>query len=330
MRVVLCVWVAAAVLLADAPSRVVQAFSVKLTEAEQRTIAPRHTFYGQTAIDEGRIYEVAPRFSGFVTELKADRSWVDVHKGEPLLSLYSPELVSAMGEYAQSLHLVHEGADAMRQAAKRRLRLLGVDAAAIEAIRAGASAPESYRLLAPASGVVIEKKVNQGSAFSAGQTLYTLADLSRLWVEAEIYQHRLKVLDRIEKATVYLEGHGTFEAAVLDRSPLLDEASQSVTLRLALDNPQGRLQPGLFARVALLEPEREVLFLPASAVMPRGGEYYVFVEGFFEGEYEPRVIGAERIGREGYAIAWGLEPGERVVADALFLFDSDAEINMLY
>jgi Cu(I)/Ag(I) efflux system membrane fusion protein len=218
----------------------------------------------------------------------------------------------------------------MREAGRQRLALLGLDRQAIEAIAPDRAVPQSIALRAPAAGVVIQKSVRTGGAFASGEMLYTIADLSHLWVEVEIYQHDLQVLDRIEKATVFLGGHGRYEARILDRSPLLDEASQSVTLRLGLDNPEGRLQPGLFARVRLLEPEETILFLPTSAVMPRGDEYYVFAEGFFEGEYEPRAVGARRIGREGYAIEWGLEPGEKVVSDALFLFDSDAEINMLY
>ena len=330
MRILIGLFGVVVWLLASEPSRVVQAFNVKLIEAVPQAYTPTHTYYGRTLVDEGRIYEVVPRFSGFVTDLRVDRSWLRVEKGEALLSLYSPELFSAMGEYAQSIGITHPGGEGMRQASKRRLELLGLSSAEIAAIKPGEPVPEGVLLRAPASGVVLQKRVSQGSAFSAGQSLYTIADLSRLWVHAEIYQHEIGVLDRIQKAAVTLEGHGQFEARIIGQSPVLDAQSQSVTLRLELPNPKGRLQPGLFARVQLQEAQREILYLPASAVMPRGEEFYVFAEGFFEGEYEPRLVGAERIGRGGYEILWGLEAGQRVVSDALFLFDSDAEINMLY
>ncbi|MGE4294574.1 MAG: efflux RND transporter periplasmic adaptor subunit [Campylobacterales bacterium] len=319
-------WAAAiGTLWANDPARVVQKFNVKMTEVQAIDYAPTRRFYAVVTPDEARVAEVSLRFDGWVKTLHAAQSYAAVEKGQPLLSVYSPEATAALEELIKSGH-----SEAMRDSSRRRLRLLGVDEAEIKAAEKNGRATEEIAVRSPLSGFVLEKKFNPGAFAPAGSTLVSVADLSTVWIEARVWPHDLPFVSQAKKAEVFSPGMaGTKSATPLLIAPSTG-ADQTVIARYAVQNPDGALKPGNFAEVALSLPPRKILALPASAVMPRGEQFYVFKKSDFEGEYDPIEIEATRLDSRLYEVVSGLDEGDQVVSGALFLFDSDAEINMLY
>ncbi len=296
-----------------------QQFNFTTVTVEKRSAAVVKKYYGKTVPDERRIHDVTLRFDAFVTELFADTRYRQVKKGEPLLRLYSKEVLALAEELVLSRRL---SASAARNAA-RKLRLLG-----LEHLTKIKKVPETFSYFSPAEGYIVSKEVNRGSFAPKGKVLFQIADFSTIWVIADIYQRDIAQIHEGMRAKVSIEGYPDAVGKISYIYPRVDPKSRTIPVCIELKN-ESNLFPGLFATVRIESTPGERLLLPKTAIVRKGEKYYVFIpEG--EGEFTPREVKAYRFDSIYYAVTEGVEVGEKVADKALFLLDSDALTNGLY
>ena len=294
---------------------------------------------GNVVYDETRLTTVAPKFSGFVERLHVDFTGQAVRRGQPMVEIYSPDLVAAQEE----LLAAHRMETQLRQtasqsvidrtaglvdAARRRLLLWDISPAQVQQIEQSGQVSRTLTLHAPFTGFVTEKMVHAGQAVEMGRTLYRLADLSSVWVEADIYEQDLRFVHTGQTMHVEIAAYPgeLFQGRVSYIYPEVRMDTRTARIRISLANPGARIKPGMFATAQLesLVTEQAVL-VPRDAVMHSGGHDMVFVdEG--GGVYRARQVqvGADMGGST--QILSGLLPGERVVNRANFLLDSESRL----
>lgn len=293
---------------------------------------------GRVAIDERRRQVVYAKYDGYVEKLHADFTGQFVRKGDPLLALYSPELVAAQNEYLVVWHAearlgssgvpgVADSATELRDAGRQRLRSLDLSSEDIAALERTGAARRTLTLRSPVTGVVVQKMALEGLRVSREDRLYELADLSRVWILAEIFEKDAAGAGPGTRARVSLpeQAGEPFSGTVTFVSPTLKPETRTFEVRVEVDNRRGLLKPDMFAEVLLEMPTAPTLTVPESAVVQTGERSLVFVdEG--EGRYEPRevLLGARIAG--GYEVRRGVAAGERVVVSANFLLDSESSL----
>lgn len=309
-----------------------QLFNVKTTEAKYERVTSMQKNYGYIVADETHTHTIVTRFGGYVVELFADTRYKKVKKGEPLARVYSPEVLQAKEEYLNTYRYTQKRpSSAMLQSAMDKLLLLGISMNEIENIIETGKAEPYTVIYAPESGFIFEKNVEKGSAFNAKKKLFSLVNLDHVWVEARIYQNQIGSLESYSEYRVTTEAYqDSFSAKKAVLYPNLDPKDATATIRLEVDNAKNLLFPGMYVTVSAVTAEKTYLTLPRTAVIRKNGSWYVFKAGEFEGEYEPAAVGVTPISGDRYGITEGLEEGERVVNNALFMMDSDAQINGLY
>jgi Cu(I)/Ag(I) efflux system membrane fusion protein len=316
-----------------------QAIGLTFGVAERRAVEKSIHTVGRLDYDERRIGEVTVKVDGWIHELFVDSTGKAVRKGDPLFSLYSPELATAEEEYLLALRTearlrgspvpgAAEGAAELVRASRERLRLWDLTDRQIRDLEESGR-PTLYRVFhSPLSGVVIEKNVLVGSHVQAGATLYKIADLSTLWVYADVYEHEAPLVQVGQEATISLPyvPDETFTARVDFVYPVLDPKTRTVRVRLVLPN-RGRtpLRPEMYGNVELRIPLGERLVVPATAVLDSGRRARVFVDRG-EGRLEPREVRPGLRLDDAVEILAGLAPGERVVTSANFLVDSESRL----
>ncbi len=315
-----------------------QQFGVTFGSAEHRTLTDEVRTVGIVAFDETRMAEVAPKFGGFVERLHVDFTGRQVRRGEPLLEIYSPELVAAQEELLLARRLQRsmgassipgvtgEGPDLVA-AARRRLLLWDISPGQVDQIVRTGRVRRTLTLYAPAAGTVVEKQVLRGQAVQPGQTIYTIADLSRVWVEAEIREADAGSVREGTPATVEL---AAFPGRPLSGQveyvyPTLQPEARTLKARISIPNPDGRLKPGMFATVRLSTPLRSTLTVPTTAVVRTGERSLVFVD-LGGGSLLPQEVEIGRIAGEYTEVLAGVEPGQRVVTSAQFLLESESNL----
>ena len=281
---------------------------------------------------------VNARVGGWVEVLHANETGLFVQRGQPLLEIYSPELVAAQEELLVARRLertmdesavpgVPAGSSNLLAAARRRLRLWDISEAQIEDILRTGEARRTLTLHAPATGVVVEKNVVEGQAIQAGQTLYTIADLSEVWIEAELREAEAGSVREGSGATIELAAFPgrPFKGRVEYVYPTLQEVSRTLRARVVVANSERRLKPGMYAAVRITTPTRRALTVPASAVIRTGERSMIFVD-MGGGSLMPHEVETGRTGDEYVEILSGVEPGQRVVTSAQFLLDSESNL----
>jgi Cu(I)/Ag(I) efflux system membrane fusion protein len=212
-------------------------------------------------------------------------------------------------------------------AARERLRLWDVSDAQIREVLRTGRVRRTVTLFSPASGVVTEKPVVRGQAVQAGQPLYTIADLSRVWVQAELREADAGTVREGSPATVELAAFPgrPLQGQVSYLQPVLQEQARTLRARIVLANPDGRIRPGMYATVRLSAPERTALTVPASALVRTGERTLVFVD-LGGGRLQPQEVETGRVAGDVAEVLSGLEPGQRVVTSAQFLLDSESNL----
>jgi len=316
---------------AERPS-VEQLFNVRTVTVQTGRAARTHTNYGYVRADESRTVDVAPRFGGYVQTLYADTRYRRVTKGEALAKVYSPEVLQAKEDYLTALRFNQtRPSKAMLQSLRRKLDLLGVGADEIDKVRTTMKADALTTIHAPASGWIFMKNVSEGSAFKAGMTLFTVVNLDRVWVEAALYQQELPQLDTLTEFTVRATGASRpYRATKMLLYPSLDPKAATATLRLAADNPDNTLLPGMYVTVTAAAKAVTVLTLPRSAVIRKNGAWYVFRTGDFKGIFVPVKVDVKPLDTDRVEILSGLADGDEVAEGALFMMDADAQLDGLY
>lgn len=305
-----------------------QLFNVKTTEVKKIEYSPFKTFYGVSEADESGISDIVLRTDGYIGDIKVDRQYSYVKKGDELFTLYSPQIYTAASELLNTLGTEHEK---LKESVITKLSLLGVDGKVIKELIATKKIKENIPFYSPAEGFVTEKRVFKGSGAKAGQLLFKITDYKKMWVIAKVYESDLELVKKGMRAKIRFDGDAKeYDSEVDFIYPAVDKKEKSVNVRLVLDNEKLRIYPGSFANVTIYSKSKTLLMLPKSAVITKGDNHYVFVAGEYEGEYEPRKIEAKRLDSGSFEIVSGLNEGESVVDNALFLFDSDAQLNGLY
>lgn len=306
---------------------------------------------GRVTFDESRLVRVQPRFAGFVEELNADFTGKYVRKGEPLASIYSPELLATQHEYLLARRTRgtadHDGLGAstdgpspqgdgggeaglsrrLAASARARLQLWGVGEKDLETLERTGKPMRSLRLYAPISGYVTAKTALVGSRVGPEQALFDIVDLSRVWVLADVYETDLPRLRLGEAATVtlpYWPGR-QWQGRIRYVFPTVDEKTRTVQVRVEIANPRGELKTEMFADVVLRAPPRQALLVPEDAVIATGTRKLVFVS-HGQGRLVPRELETGARGRGFHEVLAGLEAGEQVVLGANFLIDSESRL----
>jgi Cu(I)/Ag(I) efflux system membrane fusion protein len=269
-----------------------------------------------------------------------DFTGAPVRRGEPLLSLYSPMLVAAQEELILARRLVDETADqggraaenarALLESARRRLGYWDVAPDQVEAIERSGELRRALVLRSPASGLVVEKNVVRGSRVLPGTNLYRIADLSRVWVEGEVFEKDLALVSVGREVKVSLTAYPgqSFEGRVSYLHPTLSAESRTGRVRVELANPELRLKPGMYAQITFQAPiHLEGLHIPRSAVLTTGTRSVVFVRAA-DGTLVPREVTVGLAAGDHVEVLAGLEAGEIVVSSANFLVDAEANLGM--
>jgi Cu(I)/Ag(I) efflux system membrane fusion protein len=312
---------------------------VTLTTAVEKTLVETVEAVGVATYDETRLQVVNPKLEGWVETLYVDFTGAPVRAGEPLMEIYAPQLVSAQEELVLAARLVRqagsaramENAEALLESARRRLAYWDIPASTVRRVEETGEVQRSVAIPSPADGIVVEKNVVEGDRISPGMTLYRIADLSRLWIEVDVFERDLGRVRIGQPATIRFEAFPAepFQARVTYIYPTVSLESRTGRLRLELDNSEGRLRPGMYARVELTTaPRPKAVVIPRSALLETGERALVFVEDA-TGALIPRAVTPGRVSGREVEILEGLVPGDRVVTAAAFLVDAESNLGAL-
>jgi Cu(I)/Ag(I) efflux system membrane fusion protein len=311
--------------------RVTQNLGVRTAAVERGSFERRVAAVGTVEADQHRIVTVQSRAAGWVEKLRVRAANDPVQPGQALAEIYSPDILAAQEEYLLLLgaHGDDAAEDALRAAARDRLRFLGVSAGQIEALEHTRKADPRVVLFAPSGGIVSELGVREGSQVSPGMNLFTLVDLSSVWVHAQVPEAQVAWIapGRPTEARLKALPDRVFEGRVDYIYPEVDAATRTVRVRSVLRNRGLTLRPGMVADVTLFGgAKREVLTVPSEAMIYTGARSVVIVA---EGEGKFRAVevrtGMEASGRT--EVLRGLEPGQSVVVSGQFLIDSEASLS---
>ena len=312
-----------------------QEIGVRTDPARLEAVEMRVRAVGEVVYDETRLSEVTVKYQGWIGRLHVDETGVVVKKGAPLFELYSPELYATQQELLAALEsqraarstAAPERADYLVRAAKERLRLWDLSERQIERVVGGGEPIRYVPVLAPRSGYVIEKNVVEGSTVAPGQTLYRIAGLDRVWVEADVYESELPLVRVGQRAQVSLPYHPGrhFDGSVSFVYPYLEGKTRTGRIRIELSNPELELKPEMYADVELVADRGERLTVPEEAVLYAGERRLVFVD-LGEGRLEPRAVETgDRIG-ERVVVLSGLDAGQVVVTSGNFLIAAESRL----
>ncbi len=315
-----------------------QLIGVRFGKVEKRTLEKVIRTVGRIDYDEKRIGIVSPKISGWIEELYVDFTGRFVRKGEALLTIYSPELVSTQEEYLLALKAkkewskspfaeVSEGGNLLAESARRRLKLWDISDTQIQALEESREPKKTLTLNSPFTGYVIEKKVNQGQFVDAGMALYKIADLSVVWLIADIYEYELPAIRLGQQASIqmaYYPGEA-FTGKAIYIYPYLDPQTRTAKVRYEFANPHGKLKPEMFTNVEISVRLGDRLAVPEGAVIDTGVRKVVIVDRG-SGYFEPREVRLGMKAGEVFEVLEGLKAGERVVTSANFLIDSESKL----
>lgn len=305
-----------------------QLIGLTTREATHQDLTRQIRAVGRVAFDERRLSQVTVRFDGFIGELHADFVGAPVTRGQVLFTVYSPDLLAAQEEYLEILKRRRGGAgDPTIEAARQRLRLWDLAAEEIDALERRGT-PRAYMpIRAPRSGTVIERNIAAGGAAAKGRTLLSIADLSRVWVEADVYAADLELVRPGAEATVTLTNlPGQSHTATVEYVyPYLDEATRTGRVRLSLENPDGSLKPAMYAEVSLHADLGRRLAVPEEAVIVAGDTRVVFVD-LGDGRLNPVRIHTGRSAGGYTEVLEGLSTGDRVVTSGNFLVAAETRL----
>ena len=315
-----------------------QSIGVKIGEVESRIVNERIVTTGNVAVDETKLAYVQVRFSGYVQKVYVDSTYRYVRRGQPLFTIYSPDLVSAEREYLlaseSQAHLarstdpeVARDASALVQAASARLGQWGIPEREIRRLESSGQVRQALEIDSPATGYITEREALPGKYADPGTRLYTIADLSTIWVFAQVFQNDLGRIKAGDPATLSVDTYPgrTFSGHVDFIYPEVDMTTRTARVRLEFANPGPKLMPGMFVNVSLEIPMGRREVIPASGVLQTGTRQIVFVDRG-DGNLEPREVklGA-RVGDD-YIVLEGLKTGERIATSANFLIDSESQL----
>lgn len=315
-----------------------QAIGIALGKVEVRDLTRTIRAVGRVAFDETLLHQVHAKFEGYVEDLYVDYTGKPVRKGQPLLSIYSPELLATQQEYLLAVRArqqfrgspntdLSRGGTDLYESARQRLLLWDISPAELDRLEKTGRPRKALTLHSPVSGFVLVKNVVGGARVMPSDTLFEIAGLHRVWVVADVYESEAPFVAVGQNARMtlsYLPGR-SWTGKVTFIAPVVDEATRTIKVRIEFANPDGVLKPEMFAEVLLESALGRVVAVPESAVLTTGTRSIVFVAKG-GGQFEPREVktGA-KIGSY-YQILEGLAAGDDVVTQANFLVDSESRL----
>jgi len=309
---------------------IVQNMGVRVQDVTRGPLVKTIRTVGIVDYDEETVRDVNTKVSGWIENLYVDFLGAKVKKGEPLFSLYSPQLYSAQEDFliAKKGGRGQAGLDLLKSA-RTRLEYFDITPAQIEALVKRGKSQKALDVGSPYSGVVIAKHANEGMKIEPGMQVYRIADLSKVWVLVTIYEYQLPYVEKGQEAVMtlpYIPGK-TFHGKVIYVYPYLDKKTREAQVRLEFDNADGILKPGMFTTVELRRQlAAEKTLVPRSAVIDTGVRQVAFVS-LGEGKFEPRKVAIGVVTGDGKVeVLSGLKPGEKVVTSGQFLLDSEANM----
>ncbi len=317
----------------------VQNIGVRTARVVRGPLAHRVRAVGRVVPDETRLARLHPKTEGWVESMRVERTGERVHQDAILLSIYSPQLVSSQEEYLLALKNrdalaqspfedIRRGAEDLARSARKRLELLDMPAHQIRELEQTGRIKKKIHIHSPFHGVIMGIGVREGEFVGPATELYRVADLSRVWVLAQVYEHELpwiKEGDRAEIRIGALPGK-RFEGRISYIYPYFESRTRTVSVRLELDNPEGLLRPEMFADVTIAADAREgVLLVPSEAIVRTGERALLFVVRE-PGKFEPREVTLGLTAEGKTQILEGVKEGEEVVTSAQFLIDSESKL----
>ena len=284
---------------------------------------------GSVAYDEAGMREITTKYDAWIEKLFVNTTWVGVKAGDPLFEVYSPDLYNAELNYLVALRSEGPAGGPLTRASRARLRLFDLPASFLSQIASSGEAPRTYVFRAPADGTVIEKMAVAGQMIKAGEPIYKLANLSSVWVLAQVYEQELPFVRAGQPATVRVTygPERLIEGRVEVLLPQVEEQTRTATARIVLPNPDASLRPGMFVDVRFVaQLAAAAVLVPDLAVLRSGERNTVFI-AHDGGSFEPREIklGVRSQGNQ-YEVLSGLNGGERVVVSGQFMLDSESQL----
>ena len=317
-----------------------QNMGIRTAQVEYRTLSREIRTSGLIDYEEPRQFAVNTKIDGWIEKLYINETGIQVTKGQRLLDIYSPELVAAQEEYLLALknfrqlqnspyEEIKEGAGRLLEASEKRLQLWDISARQLSQLKTTGKVRRSLTLYAPYAGIVTTKQATEGAFIKSGSLLFTIADLSKIWVFADIYESELPLVNQGQHADIILPflGDKQISGTVSTIYPYVDSQTRTVKARIDLDNRNLDLRPDMYVNVRLKsEPQAEILAIPAEAVINSGEKQTVFVLTM-EGRFEPRLVKTGLLSDDGYLqIKDGVKAQDVVVTSAQFLLDSESQL----
>ena len=321
---------------------------VQLTDREARTIGVTFATVERKALDrqvrtvgnveydETRLATVNPKIDGWVERLYVDFTGAPVRRGQPLMEVYSPKLVTAQEELILARRLVDQAigeraqrsANDLLESARRRLAYWDIPEAEIQRIEEAGAPSKTLTLRAPAGGIVVEKNVVEGERIMPGMDVFRIADLSTVWVEGEVFEKDLSLATEGQTVEVTFQAYPgeVFDGTITYVYPTVDVDSRTGRVRVELANPGLRLRPGMYANINLaVQGHHQGLVVPRTAVLHTGERAVVFV-GHGDGRLVPHEVTTGLVAGREIEILDGLQEGQRVVSSASFLIDAESNL----
>ena len=312
-----------------------QQIGVTYAKVERKPLEHTIRSVGLIVPDRSRNWQFVSRVDGYVQKLNVTSPGQVVDKDAPLLSIYSPDLLTSEREFVELLRMrdeakskgARETPQRLIESARRRLQLWNVTEQQIADLERTRKASDTLTLLSPFRGVVQSVPVEQGKSVKVGDMLVEVADLSLVWMWAEFYENELSMLQVGQKLAITAKSYPgqNFDGTIALIDPFINETKRTAKVRIDIPNADFKLRPGMYVNAELGMDMGEALTVPVSAIMPTGERNVVFIDKG-EGTLEPRVV--QLGGKYGdiYEVQSGLQEGERVVASANFLIDAESKV----
>jgi Cu(I)/Ag(I) efflux system membrane fusion protein len=323
----------------DLTAERIQLMGLRTAVAVRESLSPTLRTVGFVSASEGGVASVSTRFTGWVETLVARETGQLVEKGQVLATVYSPELVNAQQVYLNAIRWTEAQGSApvptqaggsgsgLERDARQRLELAGVSPEDITLIGKAGQAQRAVNVRSPVRGYVARKSVVRGAYVQPGVELFQIADLSTVWVLADVYEAEISRVKVGQRASLELAAYPGqhFEGKVQFRYPALNTGSRTLQARIVLANPGLALRPGMYGEVTLETEAADAVMIPREALVDTGDHQYVFVARA-AGRFEPRRVKAGQEGDGKVVVLEGLAAGERVVTSANFLLDSESRL----
>ncbi len=315
-----------------------QLVGIRTAVAEVRPLLKKIRTVGIVTYDETKVAQVFTKIDGWIEQLYVNYTGKLVQKNQPLFTLYSPDLVATQEEYllalqakdalaSSSLPEIRQGSASLLEATRRRLSLWDISEQQIDDLQRTRQPKKSLTIFSPISGFVIKKEAIQGMKVMPDKELYTIADLSTVWVSADIYEFELGQIHLGQRANItlsYFPGRA-FSGKVAWIAPVLDEKTRTAKVRLEFPNPDFTLKPEMYTNVEISIDAGRKLAVPDEAVLDSGLRKVVFLDKG-EGRFAPAEVKLGGKYDNYYEVLAGLSPGERILATASFLLDSESRL----